>query len=277
MKNKGKQNQFQFKYSFKAYGVFIGIESNLDLQKEINETLDLVLPLGHEKINWREIEHLFTIERKEADLCGLYKNGEVVVLRVSSKILFEFFKLEVRNTIIEFAVNRIFIHAGAVAWKGKSIIFPAQSLEGKSSLTVEFIKRGATYYSDDFAVIDEEGQLHPFPRLISLRTNIHSYVQENFPPEKFNAKVGIDHLPVGMVLITRYESEAQWKPEVLSAGEGIMKILPHTATIRDKPEFTLNVLNKMIKNAIIVETKRNEAKKFVDLLLQYFERKVDLA
>ena len=77
-----------------------------------------------------------------------------------------------------------------------------------------------------------------------------------------------------MVLITEFEAGAQWKPEIISAGEGIMEILPHTIPIRYKPEFSLQVLNKLVNRAIIAKSKRGEAKELVEKLLKFYETKV---
>ena len=63
----------------------------------------------------------------------------------------------------------VFVHAGVVAWCGRALILPGPSHSGKSFLVASSIAAGATYYSDEYAVIDLEGPIHPFPRHLRLR------------------------------------------------------------------------------------------------------------
>jgi len=53
-----------------------------------------------------------------------------------------------------------------------------------------------------------------------------------------------------------------------------MELLSHTISIRYNPKFSLKVLNKTVNRAIIVKTKRGEAKKFAVKLLSFFENRV---
>ena len=46
---------------------------------------------------------------------------------------------------------------------------PGRSLSGKSTLVLSFVERGADYYSDEYAVFDSEGRVHPYWRLPKLR------------------------------------------------------------------------------------------------------------
>ena len=59
--------------------------------------------------------------------------------------------------------ERVFVHAGVVGWKGHAIVIPGRSRSGKTTLVAELVKAGAEYYSDEFAVLDAEGRVHPFP------------------------------------------------------------------------------------------------------------------
>ena len=60
------------------------------------------------------------------------------------------------------APDQIFLHAGAVAYLGRMIVLPAAALTGKSTLVAALVRAGATYYSDQFAVVDEQGRVHPY-------------------------------------------------------------------------------------------------------------------
>src|SRR5882672_8024726 len=57
-----------------------------------------------------------------------------------------------------------FLHAGVVGWQGRAMAFPGRTLSGKTPLVREMLRLGATYYSDEFAVVDDFGLVHPFAR-----------------------------------------------------------------------------------------------------------------
>lgn len=262
------------KFAFEAYGVKIGIESEIVLENELEEILNLTLPLGFTIVGWDKIEHKFSIDYSENKF-GLYKNDQFLESREILEHLLAYLKTEIRYVVSEFAVNKVFVHAGVVEWKGKAIVFPAKSHDGKSTLTTALLEKGATYYSDDLAVFDEEGFVSPFPKMISLRTKENRFEQEDYSPEQFADKIGEKSIPVGLILITEFAPGAKWQPEILSAGQGIMEILPHTVPIRFNPQFTLKVLNMIANRAIIVRSKRGEAKDIAEILLQYFEKNVE--
>jgi hypothetical protein len=67
----------------------------------------------------------------------------------------------------------VFIHAGVVAWEGRAIVLPGRSMSGKTSLVAALIGKGATYYSDEYTVLDKDGYVHPYPKDLSLRTPIY--------------------------------------------------------------------------------------------------------
>src|SRR6476469_10330058 len=76
---------------------------------------------------------------------------------------------ELQKYVMVNARDRVFVHAGVVGWKGRAILLPGRSMAGKSTLVRALLAAGATYYSDEFAVLDAKGRVHPFPRRLSLR------------------------------------------------------------------------------------------------------------
>jgi len=153
-------------------------------------------------------------------------------------------------------------------------VLPARSFQGKTTLVTELVKKGAVYYSDEYAVLDENGLVHPFPKTLSIRGIIDKYKQVESTPESFGAIIGTQPLEVGLVLLSEFKRGAKWNPEILSAGNGILEILAHTIPVNYKPKFCLHVLNKLTNRAIIAKSKRGEAKKTVNLLLEFYESEV---
>ena len=265
-------------FNFQAYGVKVGIKAQEnEYLLEIEKRLGRILPNGFEKIEREEIEHIFQIKQKKDGDFQLFRNKKNVANSSTEAEFYDFVESEIRLTVAEFAVSRVFVHAGVVAWKGKAIILPGSSFSGKTSLVAALIKKGALYYSDEYAVLDEIGNVHPFPKMLSLRGIIDDIKQVDYTAKSLGGKVGFEPMPVGMVLLTEYDSAGeltQFEPEVLSSGQGMLEIIAQTIPIRNNPKFVLQVLNKLVNRAIIAKGKRGEADKFADLLLDFFEKRI---
>lgn len=106
-----------------------------------------------------------------------------------------------------------------------------------------------------------------------MRGIIDDYRQLDVTADSLGGRTGAQPIPVGMVLISRFDekksAEAEFTPEILSAGQGIIEIMAHAISIRNNPIFALEVLNKISTRAIIARSLRGEAKSFVPCLLKY--------
>ena len=221
-----------------------------------------------------DAEFTFRLNWNKDGRDSLFKNGEKIFTRLPRSEILETLESRLRITIAEYAVGKVFIHAGVVCWKGFALVLPSNSFRGKTTLVAELVRRGAVYYSDEYAVLDERGFVHPFPKTLSVRGIIDKYKQVEMPVEAFGGKAGTKEIPVGMFLLTEYKENARWKPKILSQGQGIMEILPHTVPVRYKPEFTLKVLNEAANRAIIAKSFRDDVSKSVDKILGFFESKI---
>ncbi len=56
------------------------------------------------------------------------------------------------------------LHAATVEAGGRALAFAGESGAGKSSLCTAALLDGARYLSDEFTLLGEEGEIHPFPR-----------------------------------------------------------------------------------------------------------------
>jgi len=81
-----------------------------------------------------------------------------------------------------------------VAWEGKGIVIPGRSFSGKSTLVAELLRAGATYYSDEYAVFDKHGRVHPFPKDLEMRTN-GDWKQTRHAAESFGGRTGAKPIP----------------------------------------------------------------------------------
>ncbi len=272
---KNKPNPQKNYLAIESYGVKLKLYcAREEILNEIKERIKKILPEGlYRNISYRTAVHSFSVRQNRNYKFVLFKGKQKIEFGNEKEIFLKYLDWQIRLTIAEFAADRIFLHAGVVAWKGKAIIIPAKSFGGKTTLVKELTKMGARYYSDEYAVLDENGFVHPFPKMLSVRGETNEFLQIDYPVEAFGGVQGIEPLPVALVLITEFEKGAQWEPQILSEGFGIMEMLSHTIPIRYNPKFALKVLNKTVNRAIIVKTKRGEANDFALQLLSFFENK----
>jgi hypothetical protein len=80
------------------------------------------------------------------------------------------FESALRIRIAEMAPRRVFVHAGVVGRRNLAIILTGKSYTGKTTLVRELIRSGADYYSDEYAVLDAGGKVHPFLRPLEIRS-----------------------------------------------------------------------------------------------------------
>ena len=256
-----------------SFGLKISISHTRKInRRQLLERIAAILP-NCEFIETESADFNFQVEH-DGEFYVLLLNGEKVIQAAAAEAMLDYFETNLRITIAEFAPEKVFLHAGVVGWKERAIIIPATSFRGKTTLVAELVRRGAVYYSDEYAVLDADGFVHPFPKMLSMRGIIDDFTQLDLPVSDFNGVAGERPIPVGMVLLTEFSAAAEWRPERLTAGAGIMEILPHTIPIRLNPEFTLNILNKMASRAIIVKTARGEAKQFAEIILEFFNQEV---
>ena len=265
--------------SFQAFGVKIEIRADeAELLRDVYEKLERVFPNGLEPAVETEIEYRFYIKSVETEKYELYRNGEKLCEDGGKELFLNMVESHLRITVAEFAVEKVFLHAGVVGWKGRAIVIPATSFSGKTTLVAELVKKGALYYSDEYAVLNACGYVEPFPKWLSLRGITDAFTQNDRSVESLGGTAGTKPMPVGMVLIAKYRSgkkiPRRWQPKRLTQGEAMMEIIPHTLPIRNKPKFVLEVLNKLTDRAIIVRTVRGEAAEFAETLLGYFESEI---
>ena len=162
------------------------------------------------------------------------------------------------------ARRRLFVHAGVVGWRGRAIVIPGRSMSGKSTLVAALIRAGATYYSDEYAVFDEQGRVHPYPRPLSLRDDSAAGRTELPMPAPSRAA---GPLPLGLLAVTRYRRGAHWKPQSLSAGRAGIELLAHTVAARRQPARALRVLSRALAGTIALKGARGEAADVVDAVM----------
>jgi len=168
--------------------------------------------------------------------------------------------------VAEAARRRVFVHAGAVGWCGRAIVLPGRSFSGKTTLVAALLQAGATYYSDEYAVFDGHGRVHPYPTLLSIRQG--SAHPHKCPPEALGGRPGVKPLPVGLVVVCAYRPGARWQPRVLSPGRAVLALLANTISARRQPQRALATLQQVVCHATVLQGRRGEATEVAAALLE---------
>lgn len=261
--------------SFELFGLSIGIRAN---EPSFLHTVFPYLPAALKPHSVPIVQKLYSIiagglraEARIRRLHLLYGNVERLARTADLADLLDILRSDVNLYVAENAPHRLFVHAGAVGWKGRTIVIPGASFSGKTTLVQEFLRAGANYYSDEFAVLDTQGRVHPYGGALSVR-NANSGKQEMRRAEEFGGTIGAGPMPIGCVIATQYRPGAAWRPRAISKGLGVMALLANAVGARKDPSRALVALSRAVTDAQIFKSSRGEAKEVVDFILEDLDK-----
>ncbi len=173
----------------------------------------------------------------------------------------------VRQYVAGSAPEMVFVHAGAVAYNGRGIVFPGRSFAGKSTLTAALVRAGAEYYSDEYAVITPEGHLVPYAKDLSMRLTEGHSMQTSQPVSELGGTVGREPVKVGLLVLTQYRARTIWDPAELSVAQGVVEVLGHTEPVQDRPAQTVAAVTRALEGATVLQGHRGDADETAAALL----------
>lgn len=163
----------------------------------------------------------------------------------------------VRHHVAAQAPAHTFVHAGVVDVGGCGIVIPGRSYTGKSMLVAELVRLGATYLSDEYAVLDDGGRVHPFPKPLSIRGGLDDPLGRLIavPDER----VAGGPVRAGLVVLTSYAPGREWRPTTRASGEGALALLQNTVSARLRPGPALTATSRLAAGAEFLVGRRGEA------------------
>jgi len=258
-------------FAFKSYGVLVGVRVNdpaaLPLCTER-------LPPGSKPIDSGIVDQLYSVVIADAGSSPRIKRYNIaywgaqrLARSLDPEIVLDAVESNLQITVAEWSPLRVFVHAGVVEWKGKAIVIPGSSFSGKTTLVKHLVQAGAKYCSDEYAVLDRRGLVHPYPRPLGLRTQ-DSTRTKKIRIEDLGGMIAPRPLRVNLIVSTTFKAGAMWRPRRLSAGKGVLELLSHTVNARRRPGLALTTLHKAAAHATILKGVRGEAERIADAILE---------
>jgi hypothetical protein len=264
----------QSRLSFTSFGVDVCLESNdSELLDRFRLSLRVIFKDNLQIKPEGSSDHLIELlSETTPDRFSYSFQGEKHRFVGSEGELFHLLRTLVRVTVASNSPDYLFIHSGAVSWKGKGLILPAQSYAGKTSLVTQLCRLGAQYYSDEYAVIGRDGLLHPFPKALSIRGERGRQDRRDVEIDELDGTTGVSAVAVSLILFTRFEDGFdEWNPVALSTGDALLGLIPHMIAFPVNPEFCLKQGARLIEGARGFEAVRGEVTLFAPKVLELLD------
>jgi hypothetical protein len=149
------------------------------------------------------------------------------------------------------------VHGGVVAHDGRAILLPGPTHAGKSTLVAELVRRGAPYFSDEYALIDADGRVHPYPRPLLLRDG--SGDDKPRLATELGGTVAHEPLPAGLIVGVSYAPDASPFLQAMSQAEGVLLLLRNTPQALIDQPWILPPLERAVGGAACFAGLRGEA------------------
>jgi hypothetical protein len=171
------------------------------------------------------------------------------------------------EAMVRFQAVVAVVHGGVVAHAGRAIILPGATGAGKSTLVAELVRQGAPYLSDEYALIDADGRVHPYPRPLLLRDGSGA----DRPPRlatELGGSVANGPMPAGLVVGLRHAPDAAPTWHAISQAEGVLLLLRNTPqALADQP-WILPPLTRAVGRAICYAGLRGDASEAAAAILE---------
>lgn len=245
-----------------AYGVRIAVSVGDDA---LVPDVMAILPPGWSECEDDDVTARFTIAPGRQGMFNLTRDDNPLGQDTEREVALGMLDSRIRMVIAQGARDRTFIHAGVVEVDGRAVLLPGRSFAGKTTLVEALIREGATYFSDEYAVLDEAGLVHPYAKPLSIRprgavrTPMPSPGTTERSAADLGGAVGDAAVLIGLIASLTYVPEGTWSVKPLSRGEGALALLDNSVSVRDQPEHALRLVTRAAATARAVEGERGEA------------------
>jgi hypothetical protein len=251
-----------------CFGARIGVRFN---DRQLFRRIARRLPPHADIEPWGPANRVYSVQSIDGSPKehALFRNRTQIMRSSSAEEIIDRLASDLNECVARFASD-LFVHAGVVGWRGKAIVIPGRSMSGKSTLVAELIRQGALYYSDEYAVIGEDGWVHSYPKPLSMRRATGN--PRRLSAKSLGGKVGMKRLPLGMIVVTKYSPGVAWQPRPLSEAESMMALIANTVMARAHPEMTMQRLRCAVQGTHGLEGRRGDARETAHALIHWANR-----
>ena len=256
--------------SFSAYGLRFGLRVS---DPSALDAVCAAVPLGWQAAPLGEVDVLYSLRvappsqrQRQRNEYLLYCGSALLARALDLEAVLTAFNKHAELLTAFRAQDCLFVHAGVVGWQECVIVIPGRSFSGKTTLVKALVESGATYYSDEFAILNRQGWVHPYPLPLALRGE-NGQAGRKTPVELLGGRAGSAPLPIGLVVVTQYQAGARWQPRLLSAGQALLALMDNTVAARREPGYPLPILREAVLRAKCIQSKRGEASRVIARLL----------
>jgi hypothetical protein len=263
--------RWQLQQRFAAYGAQILVRTNRAVAMP---RLLTRLPLGSCLVTEDGAtppDHVVSVVFPDevGDAAVLHCDGKRVAVWRDEAELLDAFERNAAYRVAETARERVFIHCGVVGWRGRAILIPGRSCYGKTTLVTRFLAAGATYYSDEYALLDRHGRVHPYARPLQIRRQHGSLAQTAVKAEDLQGSGGIGREPIepALMLCCRYRAGSGWRPRQITAGAAALELIRFSFTAYRSPESAFHAASETASRLTAWRGCRGEAERVVEWAL----------
>lgn len=181
---------------------------------------------------------------------------------ISNPAVFDTFAYDlIFNAIVARIRSHLLLHAGVVAWQDQGILLAADPQYGKTTLTLELVRRDFSFLSDEIAAVHRTDRtIAPFPRTLRVRPETLALVGLPMPARAADLWLGKLHLDIDEI-----------RPN--SAGNAVplrhVVILHDPSTARNVTPDTFGVLVEHIEDETLAALRRLSGVRDIQLTQQH--------
>lgn len=256
-------------FSFTSFGVRVGIRST---DPTVLSRLVDLLPPRWRGSRLRDVDLLYSFRvggpGSRAGLRNfhlLWAESDQIARAGEFEALLPAFHRDLHLWIAAEARRLTFVHAGVVDIDGRLVLLPGRSFTGKSTLVAELVRRGALYFSDEYAVIDRQGRVYPYPRPLQIRSREEERPLQ-FTPSDLGGRTGTGWRRPAAVVFSRFRAGGVWRPRPLSTGRAALRLLSHAVGARRQPAEAVSSLAAACGSGTAVAGTRGDASEMASAL-----------
>jgi hypothetical protein len=162
------------------------------------------------------------------------------------------------EAVLRHQADVVVVHGGVIGHRGHAVLLPAPSGAGKSTLVAELVRGGALYLSDEYALIDSAGRVHPYPRALVLRDG--SAEGRPVLAADLGGTVAREPFPASLILGLHHAADAAFTLKPVSQGDGVLLLLRNTPQVLADKSWLRVPLERAVGGAACYTGRRGEAR-----------------